>query len=151
MNDYLSKPFEENKLLMVLARWLDKVMAPEPENVTRVTKEARLYNLCKLKDIARGNEAFIDKMIQIFIQQGPESVKEIIDAHSARDYQKVNKTAHRLKTSINTMGIQSIREDIQTIELATEEDQKAEGFGAVISKLDAVISEVVHHLQSPAR
>jgi len=151
MNDYLSKPFEENKLLRVLARWLDKVIVPEVEPAKHVKKDARLYDLSKLKDIARGNDAFIDKMIQMFIHQGPESVKEIIDAHNARDYQKVNKTAHRLKTSINTMGIQSIREEIQTIELASEEAQNAEGFGAVISKLDAVISEVVLHLQSPSR
>lgn len=71
MNDYISKPFEESKLVEVICKWLP----------IKIAKEFKLsfnenYSLDKLYDIANGNTSFIDKMTQLFITQSKAAIDE---------------------------------------------------------------------------
>jgi len=146
MNDYLSKPFEENQLIQIVARWLD---AREVGNAVAILPENAipLYDLTKLNDIARGNKAFINKMLLLFIEQVPAAVTEIKQAFAAGDLSKVKLVVHRIKPSVDSLGIISIKEDIRNIELNTAELQAAGQLEKLISKLDSVISEVVIELE----
>src|SRR5580693_9893527 len=85
-----------------------------------------LYNLGKLQEVAKANQSFIDKMVNIFIDQGPKSVKEIQEAHESKDMVKVRNVAHRMKSSINNMGITSLKNEIIEIELFDENYGSAE-------------------------
>ncbi|WP_315824376.1 ATP-binding protein [Paraflavitalea speifideaquila] len=48
MNDYLSKPFEENELIRIITNWLDKE-PPLGAFPAKITVEPPLYNLSKLE------------------------------------------------------------------------------------------------------
>ncbi|QDK81321.1 PAS domain S-box protein [Spirosoma sp. KCTC 42546] len=150
MSDYLSKPFEETQLLAVVAKWLGKVEipAPKPEDEGNVLEAAPLYDLSKLKRLARGDESFITKMINLFVGYGPESVNEIKEAYAIGDFEKISKTAHRMKPSLDNLGIISLTETIRTIEAKADVYGASEQLEQLIDKLDKVITKVVNDLTS---
>ena len=146
MSDYLSKPFEENELLQVISRWLGEVIFVPEKTAGRQTL-VPLYDLSKLEAIAKGNQAFIVKMVNMFIEQGPASVKEITDGFANNDLVTVSKVAHRLKTSINNMGIASLSKEISEIEQLAEMNTYHPQLKPLIANLEKVVCEVVADLK----
>jgi len=145
MDGYLSKPFTEEQLLQIVCEWLDK--PKEQESELRIEEpHLPMYDLTKLEDIAKGNQAFIDKMLRLFIDQVPDSVAEIKTAYQAGDYQTIKKVAHRIKPTIDIMEIVSLKNDIRDMEKNAEIYQSSEQLENLISHLDDVIDEVVDDL-----
>jgi PAS domain S-box-containing protein len=150
MNDYLSKPFEESQLLNIVSRWVGKTIPKKvkiEEVITIKTNDMPLYDLTQLNTLARGNKEFIGKMIALFIEQVPASVKEIQEAYEQKDFEKVKKTAHRIKPSIDTMGIESLKEEIREIEQSAEAYQTSPQLELLIKNLEKIITEVVSKLR----
>jgi len=146
MDDYLSKPFEQDQFLQLVSYWLDKSETPIVA-IAENTKQRPLYNLSKLEKIAKGNQPFIDKMIQLFIDQTPKSVTELKAAYKIGDYSKVKAIAHRIKPSIDTLSIDVLKHEIRAIEKNAELLKASEQTEKLISKLDTVINEVTHSLK----
>lgn len=147
MNDYLSKPFEESQLLNIISKWLRRSMLNEKETAGVMNKVDALYNLAKLNEIARGNKAFTDKMIRLFIKQVPVSVEEIQAAYLDRNFDIIKKTAHRIKPSIDNMGINSLKAEIREIETLAMENNNSPKLIQLIQHLDNTIKKVVEELR----
>lgn len=146
MNDYLTKPFKEEDLVALMAKWLGGETGLKSNTSSMETNHA-LFDLGKLREIGKGNQAFIDKMIKLFSEQAPLSVQEIKEAYGQKDLEKVKAVAHRLKPSIDNMGIHSLTKEIRQIEtLALSGDQEQELPG-LIEQLETVLVEVVGRLQ----
>ncbi|RYF71211.1 MAG: response regulator, partial [Cytophagaceae bacterium] len=145
MSDYLSKPFDEEQLLAVVAKWLAKRQAPPAPEKTAV---APLYDLTALRRMASGDETFITKMTSLFIDYGPASVREIKEAFALGDYETIKKIAHRIKPSVDNLGIISLRDDIRTIEKQAGNSLTSAQLNQLIAKLDTVITIVVTDLQA---
>lgn len=142
MSDYLSKPFEEKQLLNIVSKWLGRALQ-QAGQVTAPAAEQSLYSLSKLNEIARGNKDFIDKMVNLFTDQVPAAVKEIEAAYLNKDFEQVKKLAHRIKPSIDNMGIQSLTTEIRQIETMAAEKQYSGELQQLILHLDQVIQKVV--------
>jgi CheY-like chemotaxis protein/HPt (histidine-containing phosphotransfer) domain-containing protein len=146
MNDYLTKPFEENDLLQIISRWLGKKVEVRQNEVIVETNTA-LYNLSKLQNIAKGNQTFIDKMTNLFIEQAPASVNEMKTAFAINDFSKVGAIAHRMKPSIDNMGIVSLKDVISSVEKNAADQLTAEEINEVINLIEEVINKVVVDLK----
>lgn len=146
MNDYLTKPFKEEDLVALMAKWLGGETGLI-SNTSSMESNQALFDLGKLREIGKGNQAFIDKMIRLFSEQAPLSVQEIKEAYGQKDLEKVKAVAHRLKPSIDNMGIHSLTKEIRQIEtLALSGDQEQELPG-LIEQLETVLVEVVGKLR----
>jgi len=148
MNDYLSKPFEESQLLNIISKWLGKSLQsgknlPEPLN-----DDEALYDLSKLNEIARNNKVFVDKMINLFIDQIPAAVEEIQAAYLEKNFDTVKRVAHRIKPSIDNMGIGSLKTEVREIEALATENQHSPKLIQLIQQLDSTIKKVVGGLQA---
>jgi CheY-like chemotaxis protein len=148
MNDYLSKPFEESQLLHVVSKWLLTYEAKQVAQVNYVAKDITpLYDLTGLIAISKGNHAFVNKMIVLFCDQTPAAVDEIEQAYANRDYKKIKATAHRIKPSIDSMGIQILKNEIRLIETLSEDSSDSEELPALIQHLNTVVKQVVEQLR----
>ncbi len=146
MNDYLSKPFEEDELILVVCRWIDGAKGAFTSSNGN-SNQVRLYDLSKLEAMAKGNQEFVDEMIQLFIKQTKISVSEIKIAFETGNYRKVKAIAHRIKPSIDAMGISSLKKEIREIEKNAEVFQSSDQLENLISKLDTILNEVVNNLE----
>ncbi|WP_215226412.1 response regulator [Echinicola shivajiensis] len=129
MNDYLIKPFDEYELFEKLKN--SKIQSVE-------SPEELLYDLEKLKTICNGNLGFMQNMITLFIQVSNSSIKEMREALMNRDLAEVQKVAHRLKPSLNSMGITRVKEDIVLLE---EGELNQDEIVKILGRIEAVVEE----------
>jgi CheY-like chemotaxis protein/HPt (histidine-containing phosphotransfer) domain-containing protein len=147
MNDYLSKPFEEKQLLEIVSKWFGKPNSSVTQSEQKIIKVTPLFNLSQIEDIARGNQQFILKMIGLFLELIPISIKEMKEAYKNADYVKIANVAHRIKPSIDNMGIISLKDKIKEIELFAVQYGKSDKLEDLLKKVDSVMNEVMNQLK----
>jgi CheY-like chemotaxis protein/HPt (histidine-containing phosphotransfer) domain-containing protein len=148
MNDYLSKPFEESQLLQIVTKWLGKKSNnTEIENQTSSVVQEQLFDLSQLKIIARGDTDFLMKLTQLFIEQTPVAIQEMLSAYNSEDYRSVADIAHRIKPSIDNMGIITLKEPIREIEKFAEIYKNTGKLETLITEVDVVVQSVVRQLK----
>ncbi|WP_347158789.1 PAS domain S-box protein [Pontibacter chitinilyticus] len=120
MNGYLSKPFEEEKLFQKIASLLPHKLQPAEELPAAAPveqlPETPLYDLELLHKMSRGNEAFIKRAKQLFIDTVPASIADLQQKSQEKDWMGVSAAAHKLKATIDTMRIEQLRLPIRQIE-----------------------------------
>lgn len=123
MNGYVTKPFEEQVLFDAILSALKNVQQSENfDSSDHVSEnEDRLYDLSKIIELSHGDEQFVNGMIDIFIQNTPVAIAELRKAIKVKDYHVVAKVAHKIKPSIEGMGISRLHGFAKEIELIAKE------------------------------
>lgn len=137
MNGYISKPFLEEEFLMVILQCLQKndfCFSSDNENLINPTNE-KLYSEAHLMGMGKYQQTFIDKMIGLFLQTMPEDIYILQETAKMKDWKKVERTAHRIKSAIRSMGIQSAIQAIRYIEEAAQKNPPPDD---IVHKIDWV-------------
>lgn len=147
MNDFLPKPFNEQKLFMVISNNL-KTGAPAPamnpmnETNTSVTgSEEKLYDLNMVQTISGGDESFVKRMVQLFIETVPPSLADLQKETAQQNWLHVSKLAHKLKATIDSMGITRVKDVVRTIETNGKN-------GEELDKIPVQVQEVITVLEA---
>jgi PAS domain S-box-containing protein len=146
MNDYLSKPFEEEDLIRLIAKWLGRETYFAAAKEVAVTATP-LYHLGKLKQITRGDEKFITKMLQLFINETTASVNEIDTAFVAKDIKRIKFLAHRMKSSLSNLSIDSAAGIAAKIENSEWTDQDYPELENLINEFKTIIAEAIAQIK----
>lgn len=136
MNDYITKPFKQEELYNVILRHKTTANSSDSENSTETqrnthtpenhpsnTENTSLVDLSMLKDITKGNEAFMLKMIAMFIDDTPKKLEEMSLALENNDYQKISALGHKFKPSIDAVAIKKLRDTVREIENCEDNDE----------------------------
>lgn len=108
--------------------------------------EMPIYDLSQLQQMSRGNDAFVTKMIDIFIKLTEENTANFKNALANDDFETIKKLAHKIKPSIDQLGITSLREVVREVEkydVATEPKEELE---RKVNKIVSVLREVAAKL-----
>lgn len=145
MNDHIIKPFDEAILIKIIARHTVNKSAISKAEIEQADK---LYNLESLLVLSRGNSAFIQKMIAIFITQTLETIEKTEEALKASDAIEIGKLYHKIKPSIESLGIKSIYEEVRFLEqIGKEPHPDLEKTATVFEKVKKTLHAVVLQLQ----
>ncbi len=147
MNAYLSKPFKEQDLLQVVSFWLGGFNNKDDDQKESVTMSEKMYDLTGLRVISRGNEAFVIKMVNMFIDQTPLHLADMKKRYNDNDYKGMAAVAHKIKPSIDNMGIVSLKEVIREIEKAGKTNTADDRIPGLLQTVVTDISKVVDALQ----
>jgi hypothetical protein len=170
MTDYLAKPFDEERLFRVISRNLASadvpVSAPASSgspsngaapvtskidipliNTTTMSTDSRLYDLTMVQSVSGGDEGFIKKMVALFIETVPQNVEDLKKAMQEENWEQVGKTAHKLKSTIDSMGIKSIRQEIREVEANAKQLESLQTIPLLVATIDTVIKECIGQLQ----
>ena len=172
MTDYLAKPFDEERLFRVISRNLASPDAPvsapassaSPSNgaaatvtskidiplinTTTMSADSRLYDLTMVQSVSGGDEGFIKKMVALFIETVPQNVEDLKKAMQEENWEQVGKTAHKLKSTIDSMGIKSIRQEIREVEANAKQSESLQTIPSLVATIDTVIKECIGQLQA---
>ncbi len=140
IDDYISKPYEEFDLLNIVSYWIEKGKSSFINK-----KEPPLYNLAQLESIDTGNKAFKSQMINLFIEQMNEYLPALSNAMKNLDYEKIYIVAHKMKSTIDYIGINSISKEIREIEHFANE--KSSNVSIYFPKVLKVINTVVEQIK----
>lgn len=140
MDDFVTKPFEEKTLMEVIYKVTnDKTVFQEDNEIVR-NQDTKRYDLTYLRQTFRDDESQIKRMIEIFIQQVNEAIEGIQTEYLANNLEKVSEIAHKIKPSIDNMGITELRNVTRFIEKTAKEKMKTQ-------ELDEQINQLIETLQ----
>ena len=108
----------------------------------------RLYDLTMVQSVSGGDEGFIKKMVALFIETVPQNMQDLKNALQAENWEQVGKTAHKLKSTIDSMGIKSIRQEIRSVESNAKQMESLTEIPALVATIDNVIKECIGQLQT---
>jgi CheY-like chemotaxis protein len=160
MDDFLTKPFKAKELEDVILRVIKNeglfgrnlnapanttnINSPEATNIETAEK---LYDLKSVHDIARGSDDFVLMLVKIFLDTIPADSKAMVQACEEKKWDSVSKLAHKLKSTIDTMHMVSIKENIRTVEADAKQGINKELLPAMIQKINNVIESTATHLR----
>ena len=152
MNDYLSKPFVEEKLYEMISKYLLSLpesaeYMPEEKSVPETIPSEKLYDLSLIEAISGGDTDFIRKMIDLFIETVPPNVQELNDCLSTESWDGVSRIAHKLKSTLDSMGIQSVKQEISTIERSAKNRQNLDMVSTLVHKVTTTVDACVKQLE----
>jgi HPt (histidine-containing phosphotransfer) domain-containing protein len=119
-----------------------------PENLNSAGYGETLYDLSMVRSVSGGDEAFIKKMIQLFIETVPPSLVDLKEAEQQQQWERVGKVAHKLKSTIDSMGISSLKEDIRAVETNGKQQQNIDTIPALIQKVDSIVNACILQLKT---
>ncbi|MFT5167649.1 MAG: PAS domain S-box-containing protein, partial [Saprospiraceae bacterium] len=150
MNTYITKPFDEDTFLQALL----KVSHQKTDNLSDqnldanvISSDKKLYDLSALRKTSRGNQEFVNKMIELFIQIIPDAVKKMRIAFDNKDFETIHSIAHRIKPSLNDMGIHDLKDEIRQIEQLAAEEPQSDQLPILFQKIEKVLGLVIDQMR----
>ncbi len=144
MDDYLSKPIVEEHLLEAILS--STTNRKENKTVPSSLIDNKLYDLTMIRSVSGGNSAFIKKMIALFIETVPPNVQELVDATSNKNWEQVAKMAHKLKSTIDSMGIRTIHDQIRSVEMNAKNQRDLIRMPDMVRQVESVVAVCVQQL-----
>jgi len=147
MNAYLSKPFKEEDLLKIVSFWLEESQRDTIINVSGKVKTVKLYDLSSIRAISRGNQFFVQKMVNMFMAQTPVQVAEMESSYHHNNFKEMAAIAHKIKPSIDNMGIVSLRNPIREIERIGKTGTGHDSLSGLVQIVSTHLRQVINELQ----
>lgn len=108
----------------------------------------KLYDMAQLEAIAAGSKEFLVTLAKIFLQTIPVNSSEMVQCAKSGNWDMTSKLAHKLKSTIDSMNIYSIKTIIRTIELDAKNKKNTESIYKLTQKVDNIIQQVVDQLKA---
>ncbi|MCU7551766.1 ATP-binding protein [Chitinophagaceae bacterium LB-8] len=108
MNEYISKPIQEEQLRKLITQFysLETIIAPETEMVDAPIHHTYQYiNLAYMKAVSAGNKEYEEDVTAQFIKAVPQELAALEKAVELNDTGSLRRIAHNLKTTISVMGL----------------------------------------------
>jgi len=154
MNGYLAKPFEPEDLYVKIMELLsipvqyettsDKSSASQ---LTSSDEPATLHDLIKLEKILGGNKKQLEKMILKFLEITPGYVEELNKCFNNNDIEGLERTAHKIKASIDLVANKNLRTNIRLIHDYSKEKKNIEKLPKMIDHFIENYSTLVSQLK----
>ncbi len=142
MDDYITKPINEELLVSVIDKWIQEKAGP----VVAPVNDLPLYSLDGLRVISKGREDFVTKMIEMFCGQMPDSLNQLNQAHNEGDLEQVSKLAHKLKSTIDHLAILPLQRTIREIEAVDEGNVTNAKLAEMIKEVNDVLNQAIAEL-----
>jgi signal transduction histidine kinase/CheY-like chemotaxis protein len=117
MNDYLSKPFDFNELLeKIHYNLMNTNSGAFIEGAKQEGHTSKLVDFTYLNEFAEGDAAFIETMVDLFIQNLPLALEIILNSNQTDNIKVLKAEIHKIKSSITLLGIVPASKSIDIIE-----------------------------------
>ena len=150
MNDYISKPFDVDVLYQKIAKLIGTHHNNDNQDqgTIETNDENPLYDLVRLENLAAGNQQFITKMIQMFLDHTPPMLDEMLQAYANGKLSVVKSIAHRIKPSVDTLNIIDTKDDIRAIEKLAHTQIDSQELNELIQKTVSKLKLVCEALKA---
>ena len=103
-------------------------------------------DLSYLREMSGGNTELVLEMIGIFKEQVVEFAGEMENLLANKEYESLGKLAHKAKSSVSIMGLQSLAQDMKDLENLAREGKKSESYARFVNNFKKETSEAVEEL-----
>jgi HPt (histidine-containing phosphotransfer) domain-containing protein len=107
----------------------------------------QLFDLSYLNQVFQGNQEMVRNIIQLFLEQVPEYVKEMEACVHRDDLLALHPLAHKAKSSISMLGLKNMERNILTIEELSKEHRDMEKLPLLVRQVHDECKVVYSQLQ----
>jgi CheY-like chemotaxis protein len=159
MLDYVTKPYSEEELFGKLRLYLnfsdpkqlagqqaDKESTPTSPSEQKNgdgSQNEKLFDTSGLIRMSQGDEVFVEKMIDMFVMLADRTASELIEELQQGNFAQLNRIAHRIKPSLENMGVHILAQPIRELE-----SYPFDGDASARELLVAEITEVLRKVSS---
>ncbi len=93
-----------------------------------------------------GGEDLIQQMCSLFIENAPKRVEDILQGWETKDFTRIEKGAHSLKSSSGNLGAMVLMELCQEIETLAERSNEG-SLAALIPKINSLAEMTIKEIQ----
>jgi HPt (histidine-containing phosphotransfer) domain-containing protein len=93
------------------------------------------YNLSKVYAISDNDEEFAKQIVTLFTEEVPAEIKNIRTGVEDKDHKKVYQAAHKIKPTLDLLGMQLAYDDVLTIEKWSKAEGRRKEIKEVVKSL----------------
>jgi len=112
-----------------------------------IENEKHLFDFKQMEQVAAGSDEFLAAMSQVYLDTIPDVSNQLVQATNSGKWPVASKLAHRLKSTIDSLNMHSIKSDIRAIEIDSKNQVNAEAVRLLALKVDEVITAVANQLK----
>ncbi|WP_324674920.1 PAS domain S-box protein [Hymenobacter sp. GOD-10R] len=149
LDGYLSKPFREEDLFRVMATALqERPQVTQLPTVAPVQEPAEpLYDLSSIRRLTHDNEAFVRRLVNLFIQTTPPCVQDLEKHLADQQWEALSAAAHHLKSSLDGLQIKPLHDTIRQIEACKLAPTDLTAVETQVARVRDVTTRVIAQLQ----
>jgi HPt (histidine-containing phosphotransfer) domain-containing protein len=106
-----------------------------------------IYSLDKLKELADGDEDFIQSVVAVFLDEVPEDLGQLEVAIKQKNYPSIYQLAHKIKPNVDLLGMEQTRAAALEIENLGKQGNTGEQIDKIFPILKNDIHQVVSELK----
>ena len=155
MDDYISKPFETQDLINMIYKHIGGQKLKVDTNGNRknapadnVAENYKFINPEHLDSVTGGDEKFKKELIDVFIQQLPTLLVGLEKALQQKDYKQLSAIAHKTKSSVALMGIESLRADMAELEQKAKTGEDFELYKSIVTNFLSASTDVLTEIEN---
>ena len=106
MNDYISKPINEESLLAMIIKYSKSNESSQPPAVA--APDRKVLNLEFIDQFSKNDKEFKKEIIQEFVTRVPDNIHTMEKAIQEKNYSIIHRIAHDMKTTVHFMGLTAL-------------------------------------------
>lgn len=147
MNDFITKPIDEELLIRRIAHWLghdDKLMPtmPAPGKATDAAPGEELFNMSTILSFANGDNSFVKHISQTFITELQIGVQQMTLACNSGNWEAMSAAAHKLRPAALNFKVNSMVGLLTTLEYFDKDVTAVEEIGACIEMINNITKKL---------
>ncbi len=155
MDDYISKPFETQDLINLIYKHIhitnesinnDSAQSGGPKQ--HVVNKYKYIDPTHLDSVTEGDEKFKQELITVFVQQLPTLLVGLERALQDKDFTQLSAIAHKTKSSVALMGIESLRADMAELEQEAKKGDNVELYKKIVTNFISVSTDVLAEIET---
>lgn len=155
MDDYISKPFETQDLVNMIHKHIGgkNVTAQASNEIEQSSSTSqpggkfKFIDPSHLDSVTDGDTKFKKELIDVFKQQLPTLIVGLEKALQEKDYKQLSAIAHKTKSSVALMGIESLRADMAELEQKAKVSEDVEIYNKIVTNFISVSTEVLAEIE----
>jgi HPt (histidine-containing phosphotransfer) domain-containing protein len=111
-------------------------------------EEEKLYSLAQLESLSGGDDVFVNKMVDMFLELTPQTIAVLQESFNEDALETLGGAAHKIKPTIDMMGIESIKQSIRDLEQYGKNRSHLELIPGLVSEVCETLGKVVEQLRN---
>jgi HPt (histidine-containing phosphotransfer) domain-containing protein len=105
------------------------------------------YNLAKVYALSDNDPEFVNEILNLFVTEVPNDLKEIGEGIKSKDHKRTYAFAHKLKPTLDLLGLNVAFEEILQIEAWTKAEGKKKEIIETYKSVKAQVKDAIKELR----
>lgn len=151
-NDYVTKPFTEKNLFECIKKQLQLtpsiVYSQKSLAATNALSSEKLYSLDALVGIDQEDTEFLNEILHVFNKNTKKDLDNLLNAIQNKQMNEVFQLAHKMKSSIYSMGIKQAYKTVESLEFYAKTGEQEEKIPLLGNQLQQTLEQVFRQLKT---